>query len=509
MGTVYLGYDSRLDRLAAIKVMKTGLEDENLRNRFFREGRSAAKLDHPNIIRVWDLDTDAQNRPYIAMEYVEGEDLTTYIKNPREFFLSFDQKLKVVIGVCEGLHHAHSKGIIHRDVKPGNVRITRNGEAKLLDFGLAKIASADRSLTGGVVGTPYYMSPEQWRGVSPLDCRSDLFSLAVVLYELLTYVKAFEADTVSGVMNQILNESHVSLKNVLPGCAPDLSDILDHALAKDRGQRFPDCQQFAFELEQFLRALPNHQRDALKEVEAIRAEVDRCRLKSRETELQEFLQDASVFDAPLGHPAVFADHAADYGSLLLERAHLQQRLNQMTQELQAGLPLMRLLQEGKRQLQDGQLESCQETVQQLLAATPRSRSALNLRESCRQAIAERQRKEELRAWLKTVLSQASDAIDQGLLERAAQIINTVLDADPANPDVGQLLEKMRNQERLAAEEKNRRISEVLQNCLKSFTNSEYTAACAASEELVRLSAPVKQLTGRVGELLAKVIPASD
>ena len=497
MGNVYLGYYALLDRLAAIKVMKTGLEDEASRHRFFREGRSAAKLDHPNIIKVWDLDTDAHNQPYIAMEYVEGEDLSTYIKNPADFFLSFDQKLRVVIDVCRGLHHAHSKGIIHRDVKPGNIRISRNGEAKILDFGLAKIASSDSSLTGGVLGTPYYMSPEQWRGVRDLDCRSDLFSLAVVFYELITHVRAFEADSVSSVMHRILKESHVSLKSVLPGCAPDLSDILDRALVKDRDQRFANCQQFAFELEQFLTTLPSRQRDALEKVETVRNEFDRCRRKSQEPELQEFLQDANIFEFPPEHSAVPADHAADYGLLLLQQAQLQQRLDQMTQQLQAALPLMRLLQEGKRQLQEGQLESCQKTVQQLLAANPQSRSALNLRESCKQAMAERQRQEELRARLKTALSQASDAIEQGYLERAAQIINTVLAADPLNPDAPQLLEKLKNREKLAAEEKNRRISEVLQKCLKSFTDGEYTAAYAASEELVRLSAPAKLQTGRI------------
>jgi aminopeptidase N len=223
-------------------------------------------------------------------------------------------------------------------------------------------------------------------------------------------------------------------------------------------------------------------------VETVRTEFDRCRRDSQETYLQETLPDASIFEFPPEHSAVSADHAADYGSLLFEHAHLQQRLDQMTQQLQAALPLMRLLEEGKRQLQEGQLESCEKTVQQLLAANPRSRSALNLMTACKEAMAKVHRQAELRAGLKTALSQASDAIEHDLLERAAQSINTVLEADPTNPDVPQLLEKMRYREKLAEEEKNRRISEVLQNCLQNFTNGEYTAACAASEELVRLSA---------------------
>jgi serine/threonine protein kinase len=180
MGTVYLGYDSILDQRRAIKVMKSGVEDEELRKRFFREAQAAAKLDHPNIMRILDLDLDVNNHPYIVMEYVEGDDLKTYIDQRR--FLPFASKLKIISEVCAGLDHAHEKGIIHRDVKPGNIRINRNGVAKVLDFGLARLESAERSRTGGVIGSPYYMSPEQWRGIRDLDRRSDLFSIAAVLY---------------------------------------------------------------------------------------------------------------------------------------------------------------------------------------------------------------------------------------------------------------------------------------------------------------------------------------
>src|SRR5262245_21692969 len=192
MGNVFLGYDPNLDRWAAVKIMKTGVDDETLRSRFFLEARSAAKLDHPNIVRIWDLDTDSEKRPYIAMEYIEGEDLKTIIEEKR--FLPFDQKLGIIIQVCRGLHHAHTNGVIHRDIKPGNIRINKNGQAKILDFGLARLESADSSTRtrGCAIGTPYYMSPEQWRGSPDPDRRTDIFSLGAVLYELIAYVRPFE-----------------------------------------------------------------------------------------------------------------------------------------------------------------------------------------------------------------------------------------------------------------------------------------------------------------------------
>ena len=190
MGVVFKAYDPVLERYAAIKVMNTGVDvDDELRARFFREARSAAKLNHPNIISIYDLGEN-RKRPFIAMEYVEGEDLRAIIK--KRAFIPFSEKLRFVSQICEGLDYAHSNGITHRDIKPGNVFITQYGGLKILDFGLARLASSEMTRSGMLLGSPYYMSPEQVKGSPEIDGRSDLFSVGVLLYELISYTRPFE-----------------------------------------------------------------------------------------------------------------------------------------------------------------------------------------------------------------------------------------------------------------------------------------------------------------------------
>ena len=218
MGVVYKTYDPMLGRFAAIKVMRTAGEmDEQLRARFYQEARSAGQLSHPNIISIYDVGED-DGQAFIAMEFVEGEDLKAFINI--QAFIPFREKLRFVREVCEGLDFAHDKGVIHRDIKPGNVFITRTGGLKILDFGLARLASSDMTRTGIVMGSPYYMSPEQVKGVKDIDGRSDLFSVGVLLYELLTYVRPFEADSPTSVCFKIVAEAHQPISEVLPGCDP-------------------------------------------------------------------------------------------------------------------------------------------------------------------------------------------------------------------------------------------------------------------------------------------------
>jgi serine/threonine-protein kinase len=225
-----------LDRHSAIKVMTTSGEiDEELRARFFREARSAAKIRHPNIIAIYDMGED-QNRPYIAMEYLEGDDLKTLIE--KKVFIPFEKKLDIIIQTCRGLHYAHQHGVIHRDIKPGNIIVTLDGEVRILDFGLARLESSELTRAGMIMGTPYYMSPEQVRGSRELDGRSDLFSVGVLLYELIAYTRPFEADNLTGVCFKIVSEPHPPISQFLHGCAEELEQIIDRALSKDRDARF-------------------------------------------------------------------------------------------------------------------------------------------------------------------------------------------------------------------------------------------------------------------------------
>jgi eukaryotic-like serine/threonine-protein kinase len=463
MGTVYLGYDAKLDRRAAIKVMRTGLDDDALRNRFFLEARSAAKLDHPNIIRIWDLDTDAENRPYIAMEYIEGEDLKTFIEEKR--FLPFHHKLKIVIDVCRGLHHAHENGIIHRDIKPGNIRINRNGEAKILDFGLARLESGDSTSKSGAIGTPYYMSPEQWRGTPDLDQRSDLFSVGSVLYELISYVRPFEADDISAVMTRIVYEPHTPLKQMLPECGPELNQILDRALAKSRNERFSTCLEFAGTLQKFQTSLDARSEELRRKMDAVQAELDRCKRKSVELQIVEFL-GTPLFEENVQNeqPSVMHEvpegQVSDFGVLLHQHASLQRQLDSVTEKLRSTLPLLRLLRTSHRQLKEGQLEACEENLSKILRLSPANASALRLLDVCRKALDQRRDQEAHDARVQSVLSQARQAIDSGEFPRALQIIGRILEIDPSHPEALALCDTIRQQQALEMASKKRRIRDL-------------------------------------------------
>jgi serine/threonine-protein kinase len=185
MGVVYKALDPHINRVLAVKTMSADMDEPELRQRFEREARSAGSLSHKNLITIYDL-FEEEGRIFIAMEYLDGEELKSKISRSEP--MSLERKLRFMRELSEGLEHAHQKEIVHRDIKPGNIFITRKDHVKILDFGIARIASSDLTKSGMVMGTPNYMSPEQVMG-KRVDHRSDIFSAGAVLYELLTFRK--------------------------------------------------------------------------------------------------------------------------------------------------------------------------------------------------------------------------------------------------------------------------------------------------------------------------------
>ncbi len=186
MGTVYKARDPVLGRLVAVKTMSEALlVDEEMRGRFLREARSAAGLQHPNIVTIYEFDPEADGGPFIAMELLDGRPLSELMDEKR--LTRLEDKIKLVEQVCRGLDFAHKRGVIHRDIKPGNIQILPDATAKILDFGIARRDDATlKTKTGLVMGTPNYMSPEQIQGVTVVDHRVDMWAVGVILYELLT-----------------------------------------------------------------------------------------------------------------------------------------------------------------------------------------------------------------------------------------------------------------------------------------------------------------------------------
>ena len=251
MGIVYKGFDPVIGRTVALKTIGIAGQDaeaKQLRERLYREASAAGTLTHPHIVTIYDVIEDGEATA-VAMEYVEGKSLADLLvdKGP----LPLDRALELFEQICAALDYAGAKGIIHRDIKPANILLTPDGRAKITDFGIARMAVSGMTQTRTIMGSPSYMSPEQIRG-EPLDPRSDLFSAAVVLYEMLTGERPFGGDDVATTMYRIVNEPPKTLDLLNNGIHQAAVAVLQRALAKNPGDRF---QTGADAVAQFKRSL--------------------------------------------------------------------------------------------------------------------------------------------------------------------------------------------------------------------------------------------------------------
>ncbi len=246
MGTVYRAYDPVMDREVAVKViLDLALDVPEIKERFYREARTAGKLSHENITIVHDVGED-KGRPFIVMEYLTGSDLRTLLE--RQEPMSAMQKIDIAVQICRGLAFSHSKEVVHRDVKPANIRVLDDGRVKIMDFGIARLGSSALTSTGAVMGTPYYMSPEQIQG-KKVDPRADIFSCGVLLFELFTSQKPFRGEEPTSVMYKIVHEEPEGIDQ-LPRLYPEeLSAILSRMLIKDPAARYQRLDDVVRELE--------------------------------------------------------------------------------------------------------------------------------------------------------------------------------------------------------------------------------------------------------------------
>jgi serine/threonine protein kinase/tetratricopeptide (TPR) repeat protein len=235
MGEVYLAEDSQLDRKVALKFLPAHLsQNEDSRARFTREAKAAAKLDHPNIVPVYEVG-EFQGRPFFAMAHIEGKTVKRVIKEGK---LSTIDAVELTMQICEGLHKAHESGVVHRDIKPGNIIIDNENRPRLLDFGLAIVSGEEKlTKTGSTLGTVGYMSPEQIK-CTKVDHRSDLFSVGVILYEMLTGKRPFEGDNDAAVVKAITDSTPEPVTRFKSGVTGELQQIVDKALSKDPALRY-------------------------------------------------------------------------------------------------------------------------------------------------------------------------------------------------------------------------------------------------------------------------------
>jgi len=245
MATLWRAVDEQLDREVAVKILRPQFgADPGFTARFKQEARAAGGLSHPNIVNVYDYGTDgADGEQYIVMELVEGRDLATILQERGS--LSVDDSVRVAIGVASALEVAHRKGIVHRDVKPGNILITDGGDVKVTDFGIARaLSEASMTVTGTTLGSVHYFSPEQARG-DEVTGASDVYSLGIVLFEILTGRRPFTGDSAAAVALKRLNEDAPTPTSIGHPIPPGLEAVMMRALAREPADRFPDAGAFA------------------------------------------------------------------------------------------------------------------------------------------------------------------------------------------------------------------------------------------------------------------------
>ena len=245
MGEVYLADDTKLKRRVALKFIPSHFaSDADIRARFSREAQATAKLDHPNIVPIYEV-SEFNGRPFFAMAHIEGRSLREVIKGGK---LTVSDAVEYAKQMCEGLHEAHSAGVVHRDVKPANIIIDKKNKPRILDFGLATITGEEKlTKTGSTLGTVGYMAPEQISGKG-VDHRADLFSVGVIIYEMLTGRKPFEGDNDAAIVNAITNSSPEPIARFKSGVTEELQQVVDKALMKEPSLRYQHADGMLAEL---------------------------------------------------------------------------------------------------------------------------------------------------------------------------------------------------------------------------------------------------------------------
>jgi tetratricopeptide (TPR) repeat protein len=454
MGSVYKGYDEVLDRHVAIKTMAEDIRwNAELKLRFYREARSAASLHHPNIVVIHDLGEEGKIT-YIVMELLDGKDLKDLIKNRDP--LALEEKISICAQVCEGLNHAHRAGIVHRDIKPGNIHFSVGGTVKIVDFGIAHIPSSDLTQSGVRLGTPIYMSPEQIRGETP-DAQSDMFSAGIVFYELLTYVHPFRDKNMTKTLDNILFQNHFAFAEQLPDAPAGLWPILRTMLEKERGKRYLTMA------------------DAARAFRSLLADLEAASIKSA----------ASLSQAKEDERRLEEQRQAQENERKLE----EQRQAQMEAERQLAEQRQArhaaLLEEARRALASRQYTPAIEALNEILQADAGHAAAAELR---RQALVEAEAERTLlarrAAEIADLLGQGRASLRQEDFHAADARARKILELDPENADAGSLLKSISQ----ARETKRRQeqIDALLASAKEALSRQDFAAAAASCSDALAI-----------------------
>ena len=448
MGVVYKARDPFIGRLVALKTISPGLLDNpELLKRFYREAQAAGGLQHPNIVIIYDLG-EADGLPYIAMEFLEGESLEKTIARAPTMPLA--QKLSILMQLCRGLDYAHRRGIVHRDIKPANIIALHDGTVKVVDFGIVRLTSTSMTSTGMVIGTVGYMSPEQIHG-EHVDARSDLFSVGVVAYELLTYKKPFAGPNVTSVLLKIINEEPVPVTELAPQVPPNLAEIVHRCLRKKSDERFQSLEEVVIELEPIARIL---QRDMVEDLVRQGQELVQ---KKEFSKAREILRNALMVDSSHGMAKTL--------------------MGQVTTELkrlETYPKIQELMVNGEGALRDGKYQEASQKFEEVLRLDSQHGQAQELLERARRELTKVQK-------VRQGIEISQRAISEGDLTLAESELQKVFEVDAENTKAKAMLGQVHSER--AGRERRARLLENLRQARNLLIQQNYESCIKLLEGL--------------------------
>lgn len=519
MGVVYRARDPIINRLVALKTITTGLaSDPGLLERFYREAQSAGGLQHPNIVTIYDMG-EAGDLPYIAMELVEGENLEQVIA--RKLPLPLTLKLTYAMQACRAFDYAHKRGIVHRDIKPGNVMLGKDGTVKVVDFGIARVLENSKTQTGMLIGTFAYMSPEQYHG-EHADERSDIWSFGVLLYELLTYQRPFVRPTPAGLMNAICNEEPTPLNTHIPDIPAELQPVVSKVLQKSPSERYQSMEDVLLELDPVLRTLQSQfvvdlvaqsrqlieqneftqARDLLRQ--ALQVESSNTQARSllekanagvrrqlNRPKAQQCLERAQTLleEGKLQQARIEAEHSLEFDSTFVPGVELQ---HVILERLELAKQISEWLEAAKQRLAEGMPEEAEIHLAKVLQAEPSNAEAIALEKQAQRERIERERLQRLSDGLR----RGRELWTQQSFAECVNFLGNLEQEFPEEEEVRRLLETVREDQ--AEQQKQQGLAEA-RNLLTEGRHDDSRAHLIElekqfprDEEIIRLQEEVRR-----------------
>jgi serine/threonine-protein kinase len=457
MGVVYEARDPQIDRKVALKTIAANLADnKDLLERFKREAQAAGKLQHPNIVTIFELGED-RDTIFIAMEYLEGESLEQMIARRQPMPLL--QKVGYLVQICKGLGYAHEHGVVHRDMKPANIMVLKNDMVKVVDFGIARLAAASSTKTGMMIGTVAYMSPEQVQG-QHVDQRSDIWSVGVTFYELLTFHRPFSADNIAAVMFNIVTQDPKPIRDYLPDIPDELEALLKKIFEKKISDRYQSFEDVLLDLEPIYKQLQK------AGVSDMVAQAHKALAAGEPEKANEILKQVIQIEPTHREARALREQVRQE----LARRQQQPQVQEFVNRAQEFLALGKYAEAKSAALDAKRLDSHYGPAQEVLMRIENAQ----------------------------MLEEAQNLAALGNYTEADRTILQVLERDPNNSQARQL--RIRVAEERAARERRKLIEEKKQQARALWTQQKHTEAVALLEELQR-EAPED---GEIASLLATV-----